>query len=813
MSFGFSVGDFLAAGKLINDIVSSLRHSSASSYRELVLELHGLKRALDEIEHLQCPPGQEPALNSVKVAALMCQYPLDEFASKLKKYERLDIQHGDNLSKSDKLKGWGRKFQWGVGMEEDVVMLRAYIATHVGSLNMRLITVGLATTFSSMEQSRAETSILQSKLEVVRSEVIESRREQSLHGSMITKTSSLLEHLSDLVSIGIGIRLETLIELAQNIWKSNLQIIAVVTQLQSQPPRPNASRTWFQDPVRFEDALGRVLPIPSEYGWSKVHAIIADQFSAGPGSNKVKAGEYLLFNSLDSSKILLQPHTESLIPGMSITMALIIGRYGSITLDGCPRIGCVSRNIEASEAGGKFCTLCRCWFNSTNKRIALPLRPERTPLKTYTTEYIPRGRLRRKRHAITIFDSNNPSNFNDRRGEGGAFKNLLIHFIDLPATPPIVSFRERKKPTSHTKQNPIKFDGFIPKNDKVGVTNDKDGPYPVQQNIEAGESYNDVRSECGWAIAPSIISESRTIQTTSAILFHVIPDSQGTESSNRLARWLLSIGDGIGDGIGATFACHFHKKDPYRYNGQNRLKYRNCAHPTILQNDLRRHLKDHLNHSHRLAQCDRCYSDFGSSIALVEHRQLPNECEKRPALFKEGMDDRQWDRICYIMYTKGRSDFDKWFDIWKILFPDTPPPQTPWNKSETLSMDPPLDNERIRRAFELGMATGINQGFLPRDDQLYQYLFSILRGVDTQSSNATGIDTEPRHASDVDSRTAANNESLATGWQTGAANEINETNRTPNPDDTLAKLEKDISELRIDGILRSRLISIIRSRL
>ncbi|KAI8653340.1 hypothetical protein NCS55_01319500 [Fusarium keratoplasticum] len=371
MSFGFSIGDFLAAGKLINDIVSSLRHSSASSYQELIVELHGLKRALDEIEHLPCPPGQEAALNSVKVAALMCQYPLDQFASKLKKYERLEVQpqHGDSSSKSDRLKSWGLKVQWGVGMEKDVVELRAYIATHVGSLNMRLITIGLSTTFSNTEQSQTETSILQSKLE---------------------------ENLSDLVSIGIGVRLETLIELAQNIWRSNLQIMAVVTQLQSQPPRPDTSRTWFQDPVRFEDALGRVLPIPSEYGWSKVHAIIMDHFSTGPGSDKVKAEEYLLFNSLDSSQILLQARTEGLMPGMSITMAFIIGRHGPTTLGNCPRAGCVSRKIETSNAGGKFC------------------------------------RLRRERHADTILDRQDASSFNDRLEEERAFKNILINFTDLP---------------------------------------------------------------------------------------------------------------------------------------------------------------------------------------------------------------------------------------------------------------------------------------------------------------------------------------------------------------------------------------------
>jgi hypothetical protein len=140
MSFGFSASDFMAAGKLIKDIVSAL--DAASSYFQLTLELHGLKRALDEIEHLKCPSGQEAALNSVKVAALMCQHPLDEFATKLKKYERLGVVPANGAT--DKLNRFGRKLQWAAGMDDDVAKLRAYIAAHVGSLNMRLITLGLS---------------------------------------------------------------------------------------------------------------------------------------------------------------------------------------------------------------------------------------------------------------------------------------------------------------------------------------------------------------------------------------------------------------------------------------------------------------------------------------------------------------------------------------------------------------------------------------------------------------------------------------------------------------------------------------------
>lgn len=59
MSFGFSVGDFLAAGALITDIVTCLKDSggAASQYQELMRELDGLQMALNKIEHLKETPG------------------------------------------------------------------------------------------------------------------------------------------------------------------------------------------------------------------------------------------------------------------------------------------------------------------------------------------------------------------------------------------------------------------------------------------------------------------------------------------------------------------------------------------------------------------------------------------------------------------------------------------------------------------------------------------------------------------------------------------------------------------------------------
>ena len=73
MSFGFSVGDFLAATLLIKDISCWLQASggAASEYQELVRELHGLQQALNTIERLQGNPNQASTVDGLKIAALI----------------------------------------------------------------------------------------------------------------------------------------------------------------------------------------------------------------------------------------------------------------------------------------------------------------------------------------------------------------------------------------------------------------------------------------------------------------------------------------------------------------------------------------------------------------------------------------------------------------------------------------------------------------------------------------------------------------------------------------------------------------------
>ena len=159
-----------------------------------------------------------------------------------------------------------------------------------------------------------------------------------------------------------------LVELVNKIWTTNLQIVDILIRQQTTSVALDTQHTYFQQPVKFEDALGRVLPVPSEYGWGvnfsclplrsngayfmqKINAIILDQFSASPGHEKVLSGEYELFNSIDTKQTLSPSEIGTLIPGMSVTMAFVIGLYEHQPVKRCPRPGCQTREFLKPKNG------------------------------------------------------------------------------------------------------------------------------------------------------------------------------------------------------------------------------------------------------------------------------------------------------------------------------------------------------------------------------------------------------------------------------------------------------------------------------
>ena len=60
-------------------------------------------------------------------------------------------------------------------------------------------------------------------------------------------------------------RIDRLAGLAQRVQTSNDNIVSSISKLQTTAPPVELRFTWSQEPVKFEDALGRILPVPSEY--------------------------------------------------------------------------------------------------------------------------------------------------------------------------------------------------------------------------------------------------------------------------------------------------------------------------------------------------------------------------------------------------------------------------------------------------------------------------------------------------------------------------------------------------------------------
>ena len=143
-----------------------------------------------------------------------------------------------------------------------------------------------------------------------------------------------------------------------------------------------------------------------------LRAIISARFRNGPGSEKVPANEYEIFNASDTSQTLCEPSFCGLIPGMKLTMAFIIGRYDTGPLEQCPRPGCRSRIFDKENAGGQKCCACQVWFDLS--KVALP-----RPFRLGSTENI----------------------FQRLRTERKWYKNVKICASGIPKLPPTSDHR------------------------------------------------------------------------------------------------------------------------------------------------------------------------------------------------------------------------------------------------------------------------------------------------------------------------------------------------------------------------------------
>lgn len=140
-----------------------------------------------------------------------------------------------------------------------------------------------STAITNQRNGEAQSD-LQKRVGDSQAAISETQKSVEKYGLVTDCNNSILKRLSSIVS-GYGIvrsapivlklmntteissQLKTLVDLASKVWQSNLQIITLMINFQTTSPSPDCRYTWVQEPVRFEDALGRVIPVPSEYNW------------------------------------------------------------------------------------------------------------------------------------------------------------------------------------------------------------------------------------------------------------------------------------------------------------------------------------------------------------------------------------------------------------------------------------------------------------------------------------------------------------------------------------------------------------------
>jgi hypothetical protein len=113
---------------------------------------------------------------------------------------------------------------------------------------------------------------------------------------------------------------------------------------------PDTRWSFFQAPLVVEDALGYKFPVPSEYNFDLLDAVVKQKFKTGPGSLDVDFGNYEYFKTKNINHVLSKE--TRFIPGTAITMAIIMSQPTS-TDEICPMPGCGSTSTSKCSGGGR----------------------------------------------------------------------------------------------------------------------------------------------------------------------------------------------------------------------------------------------------------------------------------------------------------------------------------------------------------------------------------------------------------------------------------------------------------------------------
>ena len=320
VGFGFSVGDFLQAIKLVYTVIDSLSASSKSSdeLRELLHQLYSLETALQEVKRLEFDQCLHAEVLGLKQSAAQCQRTITAFLDRTQTYQPqvLNTNGTDHTIQAK----W-RRLKWALCKKREVVQFKSDLLAHTESIQMLLITVQTRSMqLNQKGHERAQVSLV--------SQI------QAGFGQCMARLCLMSDTLSTISGHSkqcLG-NIRQIISMNVRVFQTVLNIQNLLKNLPGQVER--------QQPVYLNDALGRYTPFHLEFimdSEALVSALSKNFKRIGSAATKIQNGEFAIHDKYTKQDIdLSRSWEECFVPGQHVEMSMIFDKANG-SPKSCPK--------------------------------------------------------------------------------------------------------------------------------------------------------------------------------------------------------------------------------------------------------------------------------------------------------------------------------------------------------------------------------------------------------------------------------------------------------------------------------------------
>ena len=338
LTFG-SVGDIITVSSLLVKAVSALSDSCGSSaqYQELLREIRSLNSALQCTSSVIEGDPHVKGSESLRNALSDCYTCLNSYLASITKYQKSLKEGGSKNAIKDRV----RKLQW-QGHEEQVNRFRLEISSHVSSVNTIL------STFSIQANKRDHDALMQHIESKFASFAITDERR-----NLVLQMDALRQSQESWQESSFNNLFQAISEVSSAAKDSDvIQLNSLLHRLEKLLEQQNIpqklDKTWTQEPMILDDALGRIFPIHLEFinSWESFLFVLSGHFKCIPGNDKISRKEFLLHRQAGKCIDFDLPWSEAFVPGVTVTMGVVFSRR-RVARSSCPL--CHADNDDATD--------------------------------------------------------------------------------------------------------------------------------------------------------------------------------------------------------------------------------------------------------------------------------------------------------------------------------------------------------------------------------------------------------------------------------------------------------------------------------